>query len=62
MTSTFWQMEDDLNFWEMEDDLDFLGNERRPQFWVKLEDDLNLKVNGGQTQFESKWKTTSILK
>ena len=28
---------------------------------IKMEDDLNFKVNGRQPQFKGKWKTTSIL-
>jgi hypothetical protein len=35
----------------MEDTLHYL---------VKMEDDLNLKVNGRRTQFLGNWKTTSI--
>ena len=36
----------------MEDDLNFLQNERRPQFFNKMEDNLNFVI---------KWKITSIF-
>jgi hypothetical protein len=62
MTSTLWQMEDDLNF---------LANGRRPQFFWEIEDDLNflemeddqicLGGNGRQPQFKSKLNTNLIL-
>ena len=31
MTSTFWEIKDDLSFEEMEDDLQILENGRRPK-------------------------------
>ena len=50
-TSTFWQMEDDLNFWNMEDDLNSLENGRQPLFFGKMEDDPNFKVNERRPKF-----------
>jgi hypothetical protein len=69
-TSTFQEMEDDLNFSgngrrpqflnEMEDDLQFSGNGRRPKF-QEMENNLNISGNGRQLQFFRKWKTTSVF-
>jgi hypothetical protein len=43
----------------MEDDLNIMENGTRPQFFGKIEDNLNLKVIGRQPPFQSKWKTTT---
>ena len=61
-TSTFWQMEDDLNY---------LENGRRPQFFGKWKTTSIFLENGIQPQFRTqigrrpqlfgKWKTTSIF-
>jgi hypothetical protein len=38
----------------------YLGNERQPTLFVKMEDNLNFKVNGRRPQFVGKWKATSF--
>ena len=63
-------MEDDLNFLaKLKTTSNFNGNRRRPNFFGKMEDDLNLRVmeddlnvrgNGRQPQFLGKLRTTSM--
>ena len=48
-TSMFLKMEDDLNFCEIEDDLNFKVKVRRPEFFDKLEEDLDVFLNGRWT-------------
>ena len=63
-------MEDDLHFffkWKTTSIISqigrqpqCLGNERQSALFVKMEDDLNVKVNGIRPQFVGKWKATSF--
>jgi hypothetical protein len=65
-------MEDDLNFltkWKTtsfffekwKTTSMFWQNGRRPQYFGKMEDNLNSKINGRQPQFSVKGKTTSTI-
>jgi hypothetical protein len=48
-------------FWQLEDNLFFLEIESRPSLCGKIEEDLNIIVNGRQPQYLVKWKTTYII-
>jgi hypothetical protein len=50
-TSTFWQIEDDLNFFKLEDELNFLEKWKKTSTFGEMEDNLNLKVIGRRPQF-----------
>ena len=54
-------MEEDLNCWvKWKTTSIFWKNGRRPQYFGKMEDDLNCKINGRRPKYTGKGKTTAI--